>query len=465
MSTLDYLESAKAWEGQRYSLDTPPLTGGMYHILSEFHLEITDPEARIIFSLSSPAPTKDPKDAKEIKAKRKENELLKTNERSSSGKTGNQQLNLMGESESGSFSRGEERKEVSRKLGLLPSGESGSAGGNERAQSGESGKRTKTMDREETNKTTDQTALNGPNSTSVTRPYHSTLLEKLVRYRLIQISEPGKSGKTRQDPRQSSHSQYRYEKSGTSNWRSSQKNKVNESDNSHQSQTTTKQSETDDQLDSRISSNGLFQDSFLKGEGPASPNFQLKLKKGKYLLLLEARPFRNFKPQALSVRAAWKGRLLLEQNPDLNCVDYSGEYAPNKYYTLFRDRLIFGSDAATFSFHLQLFNHQDHISESEDVANLDLGNTTSNKKKGEEPKTGEVNLKGLQPLKRDVHVVVELLHKERVVHRFGGRKEVFVSSVTINRKGEMVSRKDTATLKVPDQEKSNISFGGSFNRI
>ena len=459
MSTLDYLESAKAWEGQRYSLDTPPLTGGMYHILSEFHLEISDPEARIIFSLSSPAPTKtkDPKDTKEMKSKRKENEFLKTNERSSSGKTGNRPLDLMGESESESFSRGEERKEVSRKLGLLSSGESGSSGGNgawnERAQSGDSGKRLKTMDREETNKTSDQAAVSGPNTTSVTRPYHSTLLEKLVRYRLIQISEPGKSGKTRQG----NPSQQRYDRSGTHNRRSSHKYKVNESDNSHQSQTIPNQSPTDDQLDPRISSNGLFQDSFLRGEGPASPNFQLKLKQGKYLLLLEARPFRNFEPQALSVRVAWKGRLLLEQNPDLNCVDYSGEYAPNKYYTLFRDRLIFGSDTATFSFHLQLFNHQDDISESEDVTNMDLGNTTSNKKKGEEPKTGEVNLKGLRPLKRDVHMVVELLHKERVVHRFGGRKEVFVSSVTIHRKGEMLVKKDTATLKVPDQATSNIS--------
>jgi hypothetical protein len=212
-----------------------------------------------------------------------------------------------------------------------------------------------------------------------------------------------------------------------------------------------------------ISKEGLFEDSGVQVQGKLDQSQRITFESGKFILTIYALSPHAFPVHNLEFKLTSPEDLRVKHLVDQRVVDFVGNYAPNKYFSLFQDKLMFLEDFATMSFHLKLFEKKPkEIRNSTNEPESKESNKSESKKRKKETKESrsdnkktDFNLNEYQILSEDLHVIFEIHCRDKLLYRFGGRKSVMTSPFKLSRKGYEVSDSLSKTLNenVKDNKK------------
>ena len=192
-----------------------------------------------------------------------------------------------------------------------------------------------------------------------------------------------------------------------------------------------------------ISKEGLFEDSNVVLQGPLDQSQRVSFGPGKYVLTVWASSPEAFPQHQIDFKMTSSPKVQLTHLVQQNVVDFVGSYSPNKYFSLFHDKLLFNEDWATLSFHLQLFQKAEEpaadakskTTEEQDAPrNESKRRKRAHKDKAESARTS-FDLGGFCDLTEDVHVILELYFRDRLLHRFGGRKSINTAAFCLHKRG------------------------------
>jgi hypothetical protein len=201
-----------------------------------------------------------------------------------------------------------------------------------------------------------------------------------------------------------------------------------------------------------ISKDGLFEDSNVIQKGRLNKNQRVTFTPGKYILTISSVAPETFPEHDINFKLTLSNNVNLRQMKDHQVADFVGNYSPNKYFSIFHDKLLFNEDLATLSFHLKLFEKVDKsiIKSSEKKPSFkEIKKSEKRRKKMDrdmnEYQAKDFDLSEYQDISDDVHIILELYYRDRLYYRFGGRKCVNTSSFVLHKKGPEKSESLTKT--------------------
>lgn len=193
-----------------------------------------------------------------------------------------------------------------------------------------------------------------------------------------------------------------------------------------------------------ISKEGFFEDSHVELQGPLDRGQRVGFAPGKYVLTVSAVAPEPFPAHDVDFKVTSSPGARLRHLGKQSVADFAGLYSPNKYFSLFHDKLLFTEDWATLSFHLQLLERTEPCeSRSEARANeAEAGKAESKRRKRgakerdkAEEGPGSFDLSEFREPAEDVHVVLELHYRDRLLFRFGGRRAVSTAAFCLHKRG------------------------------
>lgn len=200
-----------------------------------------------------------------------------------------------------------------------------------------------------------------------------------------------------------------------------------------------------------ISKEGLFKDSNLTQQGRFGQSQRITVSPGKYILTIFALSPESFPEHDMEFKVTFPEQIELRHFKEQQVVDYVGSYEPNKYFSLFQDKLMFKEDYITLSFHLRLFEKKLDENDGENAKQSESQKTESKKRKRDFQNVAmetkkDFDLNSYSDISEDLHVIFEIYCHDKLLYRFGGRKSVMTCPFKLSKRGFEVTDSFSKTV-------------------